>query len=169
MLLNCDVGEDSWESLGLKEIQPVHPKGNQSWIFIGKTDAEAETPILWPVDEKSWLIWEDPDAGKDWRWEEKGMTEDEIVGWHHWLKGHEFEYTPGVGDGQGSLVCYSPWDHSQTQLSDWTELNLPPDSFLQRNLENVILSFLVKWLWNSEGVLLSCLLKVFCLCFYLFQ
>ena len=169
MLLNCGTREDSWESLGLKEIQPVHPKGNQSWIFIGKTDAEAETPILWPVDEKSWLIWEDPDAGKDWRWEEKGMTEDEIVGWHHWLKGHEFEYTPGVGDGQGSLVCYSPWDHSQTQLSDWTELNLPPDSFLQRNLENVILSFLVKWLWNSEGVLLSCLLKVFCLCFYLFQ
>ena len=169
MLLNWGTREDSWESLGLKEIQPVHPKGNQSWIFIGKTDAEAETPILWPVDEKSWLIWEDPDAGKDWRWEEKGMTEDEIVGWHHWLKGHEFEYTPGVGDGQGSLVCYSPWDHSQTQLSDWTELNLPPDSFLQRNLENVILSFLVKWLWNSEGVLLSCLLKVFCLCFYLFQ
>ena len=169
MSLNYGDGEDFWESLGLKEIQPVRPKGDKSWIFIGRTDVDIETPIFWPPDAKNWVIGKYPDAGKDWRWEEKGMTEDEIVGWHHWLKGHEFEYTPGVGDGQGSLVCYSPWDHSQTQLSDWTELNLPPDSFLQRNLENVILSFLVKWLWNSEGVLLSCLLKVFCLCFYLFQ
>ena len=77
--------------LDSKEIQPVHPKGNQSWIFIGKTDAEAETPILWPSDAKNWLIGKDPDAGKDWRWEEKGTTEDEIVGWHHWLSEHEFE------------------------------------------------------------------------------
>ena len=74
-----------------KEIQPVHPKGNQSWIFIGRTDAEAETPLFWPPDAKSWLIWNDLDAGKDWRWEEKGTTEDEMVGWHHWLNGHEFE------------------------------------------------------------------------------
>ena len=78
-------------SLDCKEIQPVHPKGNQSWIFIGRTDAEAEVPILWPPDVKSWLIWKDPDAGKDWRREEKGTTEDEMVGWHHWLNGHEFE------------------------------------------------------------------------------
>ena len=77
--------------LDCKEIQPVHPKGNQSWVFIGRTYIEAETPILWPPDVKSWLIWKDPDAGKDWKWEEKGMTEDEMVGWHQWLKGHEFE------------------------------------------------------------------------------
>ena len=86
------VLEKTLESpLDFKEIQPVHPKGNQSWIFIGRTDAKAETPILWPPDVKRWLMWKDPDAGKDWRREEKGTTEDEMVGWHHWLKGHEFE------------------------------------------------------------------------------
>ena len=90
MLLNCGVREDSWESLDYKEIQSVHPKGDQSWVFIGRTDAEAETPILWPPDVKNWLIRKDPDAGKDWRWEEKGMTEDEVVGWHHQLNGHKF-------------------------------------------------------------------------------
>ena len=93
--------------LNCKEIQPVHPKGNQSWIFIGRTDAEAETPILWPPDAQSWLIWKDPDARKDWGQEEKGTIEDEMAGWHHRLNGHEFEWTPGVGDGQGSLVCCS--------------------------------------------------------------
>ena len=87
---NCGVGGDSWESLGCKEIQPVHPKGDQFWVFIGRTDVEAETPILWPPDAKSWLIWKDHDAGNDWGQEEKGMTEDEMVGWHHWLDGHEF-------------------------------------------------------------------------------
>ena len=91
MLLNCGVGEDSWESLGLQEIQLVHPKGDQSWIFIGRTDAEVETPMLWPPDAKNWLIWKNPDAGKDWRQQEKGMTEDKMVRWHHWLDGHEFE------------------------------------------------------------------------------
>ena len=86
------VLEKTLESpLDCKEIHPVHPKGDQSWIFIGRTDAEAETPILWPLDAKNWLIWKDPDIGKDWRQEEKGMTEDEMVGWHHWLNGHEFE------------------------------------------------------------------------------
>ena len=80
MLLNCGVGEDSWESLGLQGVQPVNPKGDQSWVFTGRTDAEAETPILWPPDEKNWLIWKDPDAGKDLRQEENGMTEDEMVG-----------------------------------------------------------------------------------------
>ena len=86
------VLEKTFESpLDSKEIQPVHPKGNQSWIFIRKTDAEAETPVLWPTDVKNWLIWKDPEAGNDWRWEEKGTTEDEMVGWHHWLNGHEFE------------------------------------------------------------------------------
>ena len=85
------TGEKWRESLDSKEIQPVNPKGNQSWIFIGRTGAGAEAPILWPPDAKSWLIGKDPDAGKDWRWEEKGMTEDEMVGWHHRLNGHEFE------------------------------------------------------------------------------
>ena len=86
------VLEKTFEStLDCKEIQPVHPKGNQSWIFIGRTDAEAETPILWPPDVKNWLIWKDPDAGKDWRWEEKGTTEDQMVGWHHRHNGHEYE------------------------------------------------------------------------------
>ena len=89
MLLNCGVGEDSWESLGCKEIQPVHPKGDQSWVFIGRTDVEAETPILWPPDAKHRLIWKDPDAGKDWGQEDKGMIEDEMVGWHHGLNGHD--------------------------------------------------------------------------------
>ena len=101
--LNSGVGEDSWESC--KEIQPVHSKGDQSWVFIGRTDVGAETPILWPPDVKSWLIWKDPDAGKDWGQEEKGTVEDEMVGWYHRLNGHGFGWTPGVSDGQGGMVC----------------------------------------------------------------
>ena len=104
--------------LDCKEIQPVHPKGNQSGAFIGRTDAEAKTPILWPPDGKNWLIWKDPDAGKDWRQEEKGMTEDETVGWHHWVEGYASEQASGVSDEQGSLVCCSPWGH---KMSDTTE------------------------------------------------
>ena len=92
-----------------KEIKPVNPKGNQPWVFIGRTDAKAETPILWPPDAKNWLLGKDPDAGKDWRWEEKGMTEDGMVGWHHQFSGHEFEQTPRDSEGQGSLACCSPW------------------------------------------------------------
>ena len=109
MLLNCGIGEDSWESLAedCKEVQPVHPQGNQSWIFTATTDAEAESAILWPPDVKNWLIWKDPSAGKDWRQEEKGTIEDEMVGWHHWLNGYEFKQALGVGDRQGSLVCYN--------------------------------------------------------------
>ena len=110
--------------LGSKEIQLVYPKGNQSWIFIGRTDAKAETPILWPPDAKSWLIWKDPDAGKDWG-QEKGTTEDKMVGWHPELNGHEFEWSLGVSDGQGDLVCYSPWSHKEsdtTERLNWTEL-----------------------------------------------
>ena len=111
-----------WESLGW--IQPVHPKGDQSWVFIGRTDVEAETPILWPLDAKSWLIWKDSDAGKDWGQEEKGMTEDEMLEWHHWLNGHGFGWTPGVGDRQGGLVWCCSWvANSRTWLSDWTEPN----------------------------------------------
>ena len=113
MLLNCGVREDSWDFLDSKEIQPVHLKGDQSWVFIGGTDVEAEAPILWPPDAKSWLTGKDPDAGKDWGQEEKGMTEDKMVGWHHWLNGHEFGWTPGVGDGQAGLACCSPWGHKE--------------------------------------------------------
>ena len=117
MLLNYGAGEDSWESLDCKEIKSVNPKGNQAWIFIGRTDAEAETPILLPPDAKNWLVGKDPDDGKDWRQEEKGMTEDEIVGWHHWLNGYEFEQTPGDGEGQGSLAWYSPWGHKESDMT----------------------------------------------------
>ena len=99
--------------LDCKEIQPVHPKGNQSWIFIGRTDA----PILWPPDAKNWLIGKDPDAGKDWRGEEKGTTEDEMVGWHHRLDGHEFEWTPGDGDGQGGLACCDSWGRKESDTT----------------------------------------------------
>ena len=109
MLSNCGVGEDLQSPLDCKEIQPVHSKGDQSWVFIGRTDVEAETPILWPPDAKSWLIWKDPNAEKDWGQEEKGTTEDEIVGWHHWLNGHELRWTLGAGDGQGGLACCSSW------------------------------------------------------------
>ena len=123
------VLEKTLESpLDCKEIKPVNRKGNQSWIFTEKTDAETETPKLWPPDAKNWLIWKDPDAdvkiimlnSKTWRGK-KGTTEDEMIEWHHWLDGHEFEQAPGAGDGQGSLACCSPWGCSQTQLSDWTE------------------------------------------------
>ena len=107
------------KTLESQEIQPVHPKGDQSWVFIGRTDVEAETPILWPPDVKSWLIWRDPDAGKDWGHEEKGMTEDEMVGWHHQLDGHEFGWTPGVGYGQGGLVCCSSWGHKESDTTEW--------------------------------------------------
>ena len=113
--------------LECKEIQPVHPKGNQSRIFIGRTDAEAETPILWPPDVKNWLIWKDPDAGKDWRQEEKGMTEDEMVGWHYRLDGHEFEHAPGIDDGQGSQACCSPWGWKESDMTEqlnWFELQI---------------------------------------------
>ena len=104
--------------LDCKEIQPVHPKGNQSWIFIGRTDAEAEIPVLWPPDAKSWLIWKDPDAGKDWDHEEKGTTENKMVGWHHRLNGHKFEQGPGVGDGQESLACCSPWGRKELDTTE---------------------------------------------------
>ena len=102
-----------------KEIQPVHPKGDHSWVFIGRTDVEAETPVLWPPDGKNWLVWKDSDAGKDWRQEEKGTTEDEMVGWHHRLNGHEFEQALGDGEGQGSLACCRPWGHKELDTTEW--------------------------------------------------
>jgi len=109
--------------LDCKEIQPVHPKGNQSWVFTGRTDVEAEAPILWPPDAKSWLIGKDTDAGKDWGQKEKGMTEDEMVGWHHRLDGRGFGWTLGVGDRQGGLVCCDACGHKEsdtTELLNWT-------------------------------------------------
>ena len=111
--------------LDCKEIQPVHPKGNQSWIFIGSSDVKAETPILWPPDVKSWLLRKDPDARKDWE-QEKGMAEDEMAGWHHRLEGHDFEQAPGVGDWQGSLACCSRWGCKESDMSEW--LNWLTDS-----------------------------------------
>ena len=101
------------------ENQPVHPKGDQSWVFIGRTDVEAETPIFWQPDVKSWLIWKDPDAGKDWEQEEKGTTEDEMIVWHHRHDGHGFGWTPGVGDGQGGLACCSSWGHKELDMTEW--------------------------------------------------
>ena len=120
------VLEKTLESpLDCKAIQPVHSK-DQSWVFIGRTDVEAETPILWPPDETSWLIWKDPDVGKDWGQEEKGMTEDEIVGWHYQLNGYGFGWTPGIGDGQGDLASCDSWgckESDTTEWLNWTELN----------------------------------------------
>ena len=144
------VLEKTLESpLGCKEIQPVHPKGNQSWIFIGRTDAEAEAPILWSPDVKSWLIRKDPYTGKDWRQAKKEMTEDEMVGWHHQLNGHEFEQAPRVGEGQGSLVCCSPWGRKELDMTErlnWTELMVFPvvmcgcESWTMKNAESLQLS-----------------------------
>ena len=116
MLLNCGVGEDSWESLGLQ--------GDQPWDFFGKIDAKAETPILWSPHTKSWLIGKDSDAGRDWGQEEKGTIEDEMTGWHHWLDGRESEWTPGIDDGQGGLACYDSWgckESDTTERLNWTD------------------------------------------------
>ena len=118
------LGKTLESPLDCKEIKPVNPKGNQSWIFIERTDAEAEAPILWPPVVKNWLIGKDHDAGKDWRQEEKGKTEDEMVGWHHQLNGHEFDQVLRVGDWQGSLTFCSQWGHKEcdrTERLRWTE------------------------------------------------
>ena len=125
-----------------EEIKPVHPKGNQSWIFIGRTDAEAL--ILWPPDAKNWLIGKDPDAGKDWRQEEKEMTEDEMVGWHHWLDGHKFEQALALRDGQGNLECYSPWGYKELDMIEW--LNYWTDCLLVEHRAKI---FSFHCLWGS--------------------
>ena len=127
------VLEKTLESpLDCKEIQPVHSKGDQPWVFFGRNDAKAETPILWPPHAKTWLIGKDPDAGRDWGQKEKGTTEDEMAGWHHRLDGHEFEWIPGVGDGQGGLMCCNSWGRKEsdtTELLNWTELMMKRTSF----------------------------------------
>ena len=126
MLLNCGVGEDSWESLGLQG-DPTSPFWRRSaWVFFGRNDAKAETPVLWPPHVKSWLIGKDSDIGMDWGQEEKGKIEDEMAGWHHQLNGRECEWTLGVGDGQGGLACFNSWGHKESDLTEWlnwSELN----------------------------------------------
>ena len=117
------VGKTLESFLDCKEIKPVNPKRNRPWIFIGRTDAEAKAPILWPPDMKSWLTEKDPNAGKDRRQEEKGTTEDEMVGWHHQLNGHEFEPAPGAGEGQGSLGCCSAWGCKELDTTEWLNNN----------------------------------------------
>ena len=139
-------------SLDFKEIKSVNLKGNQYRVFIGRTDAEAETPIIWPPDVKNWLIGKDPDAGKDWRWKEKGMTEDDMVGWHHWINGHEFEKALAVADGQGSLACCSPWGHKDLDMSELYKKDLhDPDNHdgVITHLEPDILECEVKWALES--------------------
>ena len=129
-LLGTVVLEKTLESpLDCKEIQPGYPKGDESWVFIGGTDVEAETPILWPPDAENWLIWKDPGAAKDWGQEEKGTTEDQMFGWHHWHNGREFGWTLGVGDGQGGLVLQ--FMGSQRVGHNWaTELNWTEPNFI---------------------------------------
>ena len=129
------VLEKALESpLDCKGIKPVHSKGNQCWIFIRSTDAEAETPILRPPDVKNWLIGKDSGAGKNWSQKEKGTTEDEIVGWHHWLDGHEFEQAPGAGNGWGSLVCYCPWGCKDSDTTEWLNWSVFHMFCLQKDL-----------------------------------
>ena len=134
MLLYCGAGEDCHEFPWLQGDQLVNFKGNPSWVFMGRTDAEAEVPILWPPNAKNWLIRKNPDAGKDWGQEAKGTTEDKMVGWHRRLNGHEFEQAPGDGDGQGSLECCSPWGHKQSDTTEWLNNN--------NNIKEV---------WKSDG------------------
>ena len=144
------VLEKTLESpLDYKEIQLVHPKGNQFWIFIGRTDVEAESPILWPPDGKNWLTGKDPDAGKNGRQEEKRTTEDEMVGWRHRLDGHEFEQALGVDDGQGSLVCCSPWGHKKSDTTKrliWSNL-IWSECHLVNNLN------FLGWIWNISFII----------------
>ena len=128
-----------------KEIQPVHPKGDQSWVFIGRTDVEAETPILWPPHVKSWLIWKDCDAGKDWGQEEKGTTEDEMVGWHHQLNGHGFGWTPAVGDGQGGLAWHGSLGRKELDTTEW--LNWTEFSFINKTKKDSKKIFLAERVW----------------------
>ena len=141
-----DASELCWRRLlrvpwTARRSKPVNPKGNQSWLFIGRTNAKADAPILWPTDTKSWLIWKDPDAGKDWGQEEKGMTEDKMVGWHQWLSGHEFEQALAVSDARGSLACCSSWGH---KMSDMTEqLNWTDDTSIFNFLRNHHSVFLI--------------------------
>ena len=157
MLLNCGVGEDSWESLGLQEDPTVHSE-DQPWDFFGRNDAKAETPVLWPPHAKSWLFGKDSDAGRDWGQEEMEMTENEMAGWHHQINGHEFEWTPGVGDGQGGLACCDSWNRPEsdtTEWLNWTELS-QHISFFSFSLFFIFLSFLLLSLSPFYPLLFLC-------------
>ena len=163
MHLNCGVGEDSWESLELQEIQPVHSKGDQPWVFLGRNDAKAETPILWPPRAKSWLIGKDSDAGKGWGQEEKGTTEDEMAGWHHWLDGCESEWTLGVDDGQGGLACCDSQGREEsdtTEQMNWAELNHQPSGSTQCRIycagQHVYISTWVRVSFSAEQLKDTC-------------
>ena len=152
MLLNCGAGKDSWESLDCKEIQPVHSKGDQTWVFFGRNDAKVETPVLWPPHAKSWLIGKDTDAGRDWGQEEKGTTEDEMTGWHHRLDGLEFEWTPGDGNGQGGLACCDSWGRKESDTAewlDWTELNWDKYQYICLGITWPQSPLVLKWLYFS--------------------
>ena len=147
------VLEKTLESpLDCKEIQPVHSKGDQSWVFIGRTDVKAETPILWPPHAKSWLIGKDPDAGRDWGQEEKGTTEDEMAGWHHWLNGRESEWTPGVGDGQGGLACCYSWGHKESDTTE--QLNRTEEEkdaiYNIKDMHQQPKAISQEWVWKSQ-------------------
>ena len=158
------VLEKTLESpLDCKEIKSVNSKGNQPWIFIGRTNAEGEAPILWPPDAKNWLIRKDPDAGKDWRQEEKGMKQDEMVGCHHWFSAYEFEQTLGDSEGQESLACYSPWGCKKSDTTEWLNNNgdnptKPREACMlcvcvcvcdSRLGPNLLCSFKVLWGWGE--------------------
>ena len=143
--------------LDSKEIEPVNPKGNQPWIFIGRTDAEAEAPKLWPPDMKSWLFGKDPNAGKDWGQEEKIATEDDMVGWHHWFNGHEVEQTQGDSEGQGSLVYCILWSHKESDTTFCIALHWKTTTVLTlyiRQTSKKILNFLVDSLKFKKGKLI---------------
>ena len=156
------VLEKTLESpLDCKEIQPVHSEGDQPWDFFGRNDAKAETPVLWPPHAKSWLIGKDSDGGREWEQEEKGTTEDEMAGWHHWLDGRESEWIPGTGDGQGGLVCCHSWGHKESDTTEWlnwnwTELNLkfPPNCplLISRPKFCVLGTLSCPWLFSLVGV-----------------
>ena len=150
------VLEKTLESpLDCKEIQPVQSEGDQPWDFFGRNDAKAETPVLWPPHAKSWLIGRDSDSGRDWAQEEKGTTEDEMAGWHHWLNGRESEWTPGVGDGQGSLVCCSSWGCRESDTTEWLhslKFRRYTNKFnstcqLLRLLKHLLLFYILALLW----------------------
>ena len=144
------VLEKTLESpLNCKEVQPVHPKGDQSWVFIGRTDVEAETLILWPPDAKSWFIGKDSDAGRDWGQEEKGTTEDELVVWHHWLDGRESKWTPGVADGHGGLVCCNSWGCKESDTTEWLNWT---DAFSENSVQ-ISISPLELWEIFVQSVL----------------
>ena len=155
------VLEKTLESpLHCKEIQPVHSKGDQPWVFFGRNDAKAETPVLWPAHVKSWLIGKDPDAGRDWGQEEKGTTEDEMVGWHHGPDGHEFEWTPGDGDGQGGLACCDSWGRKESDTTEWLDWTDDSKVFFINffyHILNIVMSklkALIQWIYGKYPYLM---------------